>query len=129
MATTTTVKPRFEVHKLEGSSIRRVATPIVKKDDKGKIILNKDGNPILLGGFDFEDRKVDAGWMVYFPGGASLQIWAKEEMIRQGFLEDPTLVDMKDGELKPGEVSFGSLKTLSEQKARVARTSKVAHTG
>ena len=109
------VRPRFEAHKLEGTGIRRVATPKVNADGK------------LLGGFNYEDQEVDAGWMVYFPNGSSTHIWTKEEMERQGFLSIPTLVDMETGDGK-GPTSLDSLKSRSEQKERVTRASKVHHT-
>jgi len=110
-----TVKPRFETHKLEGKRIRRVAT--CKKDKAGK----------LLGGFTFEEQEVDAGWMVYFPNGSSIHVWTKEEMERQGFLSDPTLVDMETGD-NMGKVHTNSLKARSEQKERATKASKVHHT-
>ena len=109
------VKPRYEVHKLEGTGIRRVATP--KADKEGK----------LLGGFDYEDKEVDAGWMVYFPNGSSIRVWTKEEMDRQGFLRNPTLVNMETGD-DMGTASHTSLKSLSEQKERVTKSSKVPQT-
>ena len=58
------VKPRFEVHKLEGTGTRRIASPTVQLDEKGKPVLDKDGQSKLLGGFTYEDKEVDAGWMV-----------------------------------------------------------------
>ena len=92
--TTQNLRPRFEVHKLDGTGTRRIAKPKVQLDKDGEVVTNDKGHPVLLGGFDYEDREVDAGWMVYFPSGASIHVWTEEEMIRQGFLEDPTLVDI-----------------------------------
>ena len=108
------VKPRFEVHKLEGTAIRTIATPKTSKDGK------------LLGGFDYEDTEVDAGWMVYFPSGSSIRIWTEEEMQRQGFLSDPHLVNMETGD-DMGPTTDTSLKSRSEQKERVTKSSKVHH--
>ena len=120
------VKPRFEVHKLEGTAIRRIAKPKVRLDDKGNVMKNKDGNAILLGGFDYEDLDHDAGWMIYFPSGSSIRVWTEEEMMRQGFLTDPTLVNMDTGD-EMGPANTGSLKSRSEQKERVTKSSKVHH--
>jgi len=114
------VKPKFEVHKLEGKTIRSVANP--KVDPKRK---DKNGNPVLLGGFDYEDKEVDAGWMVYFPSGSSIRIWTKEEMVRQGFLRPSPLVDMDTGDTVAPEENV-SLKEHSERKTSRTRTSKVA---
>ena len=108
------IKPRFEVHKLEGQAKRRIASP--KADKEGK----------LLGGFDFDDKEVDAGWMVYFPTGASIHVWTKEEMERQGFLDPAHLVNMETGD-DMGTASDTSLRARSEQKLRVTRNTKVHH--
>ena len=117
------VKPRFEVHKLEGTGTRRIASPTVQLDEKGKSVLDKDGQSKLLGGFTYEDKEVDAGWMVYFPNGSSIHVWTKEEMERQGFLESPTLIDMESGEGVPTP-DQQSLRSRSEQKERVTKNSK-----
>ena len=114
------VKPKFEVHKLEGTGIRRIAKS--KTDSKRK---DKDGNPILLGGFDYEDKEVDAGWTVYFPSGSSIHIWTREEMERQGFLDPPGLVDMDTGD-SVAPVSQVSLKENSERKTHVSKSSRAA---
>ena len=106
------LKPRFEVHKLEGKAKRQIASP--KKDKEGK----------LLGGFDYEDKEVDAGWMVYFPSGSSIRIWTKEELERQGFNEDPTLVNMETGD-ETAPMGSSSLKSRSEQKNARSKSSMV----
>jgi hypothetical protein len=111
-----TIRPRFEVHKLPGKGIRRIATPNVKLDAKGKPVLDKNDQVISLGGFSYKDEEVDAGWMVYFPHGSSIHIWTEKEMIRQGFMEDPDLVDMDSGEAVAAPEPM-SLKAMSEQKA------------
>jgi|TARA_Y100000310_G_scaffold96855_1_gene94570 hypothetical protein len=121
------VKPRFEVHKLEGTGRRRVATPKIEKDEKGKPVKNEKGHSVLLGGFDYEDLEVDAGWMVYFPNGSSIHVWTEEEMQRQGFLDEPTLVNLETGD-ELGTASHSSLKSLSEQKERVTKSNKHAQT-
>lgn len=124
------VKPKFEVHKLEGTTIRRIATP--KADPKRK---DKNGLPILLGGFDYVDKEVDAGWMVYFPSGSSIRVWTKEEMARQNFgyiapdgefhLGRAPLVDMATGDTVDPEAEV-SLKEHSERKTHRSKSSKVA---
>jgi|TARA_R110000824_G_scaffold114740_2_gene265447 hypothetical protein len=108
------VKPRFEVHKLNGKAKRRIATPKADKDGK------------LLGGFEYEDIDHDAGWMVYFPNGSSIRVWTEEEMNRQGFLSDPHLVNMETGD-DMGVQQSVSLRSRSEQKERVTKSSKVHH--
>jgi len=106
------LKPRFEVHKLEGKTTRRIASP--KTDKEGK----------LIGGFEYEDKEVDAGWMVYFPSGSSIRIWTEEELERQGFNEDPTLVNMETGD-ETAPMGSSSLKSRSEQKNARSKSSMV----
>tara|TARA_R100001594_G_scaffold134845_1_gene176202 strand:- start:447 stop:791 length:345 start_codon:yes stop_codon:yes gene_type:complete len=108
------IKPRYEAHKLEGTASKQIAKP--KTDSKGK----------LLGGFEYEDVEVDAGWMVYFPNGSSIRVWTKEEMDRQGFLSAPNLVNMETGD-DMGPSANASLKSRSEQKEKVTKSSKVHH--
>jgi len=108
------IKPRFQVRQLEGMGTRTVAKP--KTDKAGK----------LLGGFEYEDIEVDAGWMVYFPSGSSIHVWTKEEMDRQGFLRPATHIDMETGDTvaPPMEVDY-------EKKAEMIanrKSSKSAHT-
>lgn len=117
------IKPRFEVHKLSGTKLRRIATPNIKVDGKGKPILDKNDQSILLGGFTYHDEEVDAGWMVYFPHGSSVHVWTEAEMKRQSFLGKADLVDMDSGEVIDEPESM-SLKDLSEMKER---TSKPVH--
>ena len=117
------IKPRFEVHKLSGTKLRRIATPNIKVDGKGKPILDKNDQSILLGGFTYHDEEVDAGWMVYFPHGSSVHVWTEAEMRRQSFLGKADLVDMDSGEVIDEPESM-SLKDLSEMKER---TSKPVH--
>jgi hypothetical protein len=107
------IKPRYEVHKLEGTKPRRFAVPKTDKDGK------------LIGGFDYDEKEVDAGWMVYFPSGASVHVWTEEEMDRQGFLNRPSLVNMETGD-DVGQMSDTSLKSKSEQVSNRSRSSKVA---
>ncbi len=98
------VKKRFEIEQLEGKRMRKIAKP--KTNDKGA----------LLGGFDYEDTEVDAGWMVYLPSGASMHVWTQEEMERQGFLAPAGLVDMETGE-EAEDRTPRSLKSRSEEKS------------
>ena len=64
--------------------------------------------------------------MVYFPNGASIHVWTKEEMERQGFLDSAHLVNMETGD-DMGTASDTSLRARSEQKLRVTRNTKVHH--
>ena len=107
------VKARFEAHKLEGTRMKTVASP--KKDQQGT----------LLGGFDYKELEVDAGWNVYFPSGASIHIWTQEEMERQGFLRPPGLENMETGD-ETAPMSSTSLKSKSEQKTARSRSSRSA---
>jgi len=116
------IKPRFEIERLSGTRMRKIASP--KADPKRK---NKDGSAVLLGGFDYEDIEVDAGWMVYFPSGSSIHVWTEEEMKRQGFLNDPHLVNMETGD-DAGPIANTSLKAKSEQVSNRSRSSRVAQT-
>ena len=109
------IRPRFEVEKLAGKLDRTFARP--KADDKGK----------LLGGFEYTTEKCDAGWMVYFPSGSSIHVWTEEEMERQGFLNDPHLVNMETGD-DVGPMTNTSLKAKSEQVSNRSRSSRVAQT-
>ena len=108
------IKARFQVRKIEGKLARRVATPKANKQGK------------LLGGFEYEDQEVDAGWMVYFPSGASIHVWTQEEMDRQGFSRPAAHVDMDTGDIvaTPHEDDY-------EKKAEMIanrKTSSVPHT-
>ena len=121
----TNIKPRFQVEKRKGKQARTFAKLRIRLDDDGKSVKNKDGDPILLGGFDYIDEEVDAGWMVYFPSGSSIHVWTEEEMVRQGFMKDPTLVNMDTGD-DAGPMASTDLKALSEQKSNRSKSSKVA---
>ncbi len=121
------IKPRFEVHKLEGTRMKPIVSPKIERDKKGEPILNKEGKKILLGGFDHSEIEVDAGWDVYFPGGSHVHIWTREEMERQGFLHDPALVNMETGdEVSP--MTNTSFKAKAEQVANRGRSSRAAQT-
>jgi len=67
-------------------------------------------------------RTLDAGWMVYFPSGASIRVWTKEEMERQGFDLPANLIDMETGD-ETAPMSNVSLKAKSEQKNARSRGS------
>lgn len=127
------IKVKFEAHKLaagdpgvneEGLMPRRVAKSKVKMNN-GKVVKNKDGDPVLLGGFEYEDIMVDPGWMVYFPSGSSIHVWTKEEMERQGFLKDADLVDMDTG-YAVAPMGDTSLRARSERIASRTRSSRSA---
>ena len=119
------LKPRFEVQELEGTLPRRVATPKIRLDDDGKPKLNKDGDNILLGGFEYEDIQCPAGWMVYFPSGSSIHVWTKEEMERQGFLGEVPLTDMDTGDTVGPELVM-SFKAKADQIANRPRSTRPA---
>jgi len=118
---TENIKPRFEVHKLKGKRNRKFVSPKIERDAKGEPVLNKEGNNKLLGGFDEIEESVNAGWMVYFPNGASVHVWTEEEMKRQGFLNEPSLVNMDTGD-DMGAASGQSLKSRSEQLSNRGRS-------
>ena len=96
------IKPRFEVHKLDGTRTRRICIPRV--DEEGK----------PLGGFDYEDKKVDAGFMVYVPSGASIRVRDEAHLKELGLHVDAELVDMDSGDVV-GKAGHGSLRSKSEQ--------------
>lgn len=90
------LKRRYEVEKLEGTVEREVI-----KIGKG-------------GAFVKSMVKEPAGFMVYFPSGASIRVKDEEELARQGFDKPATVVDMDSGENMG--TAPGSLKAHSEQK-------------
>lgn len=51
-------------------------------------------------GLIFSEEVVEypGAWMVYFPGGHSLRVESKEEMMRLGYMDRPPIVDMETGE-------------------------------
>lgn len=51
-------------------------------------------------GLVFADKVVTipCAWQVYFPGGHSIRVESKEEMIRLGYMDPPPVVDMETGE-------------------------------
>ena len=104
------IKPRFEVHKIEGKV--SYTTYKMKTDDEGKPI----------GGFEPTTVKEPGGYMVYFPTGASIRVRTEKELIAMGFSKDPELVDMDTGDVveQPTPVS---LKTRSEQLTSRGRNS------
>tara|TARA_R100000008_G_C3579695_1_gene167628 strand:+ start:249 stop:608 length:360 start_codon:yes stop_codon:yes gene_type:complete len=97
-----TIRPRYEVHKLDGEVDHEVF----------KMRVDDDGKP--AGGFESEIVKEDAGWMVYFPSGASIRVRTKEELKRLGFDKSADLVDMDSGDIV-GNTGQVSLKSRSEQ--------------
>lgn len=92
----TDIRPRFEVHKLEGDV------------DRAKYNKDKDGKLVL------ETVKEPAGWMVYFPNGSSIRVRTEQEMMRCGFMEPSPLVDMESGDIIPQQQT-NPLKRRSEQ--------------
>jgi hypothetical protein len=96
------LKPRYEVHKLPGTTTRTFTNI-------------KEG-----GGFEQEEKEVDAGYMVYFPSGASIRCWDDAHLAQLEFDRPPTLVDMETGD-DHGPSQMGSLKSRSEQKTSKGR--------
>ncbi len=92
----TDIRPRFEVHELEGE-VDRVK---FNKDESGKLV------KVIV--------KEPAGWMVYFPNGSSIRVRTLAEMQRCGFMEPSPLVDMESGDIVPQQ-QVDVLKRRSEQ--------------
>jgi hypothetical protein len=105
------IRPRYEVHKLDGKVDRTITKQLV--DD--------DGKP--TGGFETEVIKEEAGWMVYFPAGSSIRIRTQAEMERLGFDKPPELVDMESGDVV-GSTGTTSLKARVEQKTSRGRKTR-----
>jgi len=106
-----TIRPRFETHKLEGTFTKTIYKPSV----------GEDGKPI--GGFDTATEEQDCGWMVYFPSGASIHVQTEKELKRLGFDTVSELVDMDSGDVV-GKLSDTSLRSLSEQKTSRGRATR-----
>lgn len=102
------IKPRFEVHKLDGK-VKHTIYEKAPKGDEGK-----------FGGFVAKEVEEDAGYMVYFPTGASIRVRTEDELIRLGFAKDPELVDMESGDIVG--VANVSLKARSDQMTNNSRT-------
>ena len=96
------IRPRYEVHKLEGKVEHEIFK--MRVDDEGK----------PSGGFESEVVDEDAGWMVYFPSGSSIRVRNEEELKRLGFDKSADLVDMDSGDVV-GNTGQTSLKSRSEQ--------------
>jgi hypothetical protein len=97
-----TIRPRYEVHKLDGKVDHEIFK--MRIDDEGK----------PAGGFESKIVKEDAGWMVYFPNGASIRVRTEAELTRLGFDKGADLVDMDSGDIV-GNAGQTSLKSRSEQ--------------
>lgn len=104
------IKPRYEVHKLEGTFTKK---SYVKDDD---------------GHLEVKETEHELGWMVYFPDGSSIHVEKEAEMQRLGFDKPATLVDMESGD-EVGQVGTGSLKSLSEQKTARNKSGRQAAQG
>lgn len=88
--------PKYEVHKLEGTVMRRKA----EKTDAGII---------------FTESEEDAGYMVYFPRGGSIRV--NEKRLKQlGYHYTPPLVDMETGDEAKNPAGV-SLQRIVEQKS------------
>lgn len=94
------IKRKYQVKKLEGKATRRMATPLYQKDDKGEFILDDKNRKILAGGFEYTNKEVDAGYMIYLPSGSSFRLWTEEDVLAQGYRigAKAGLVDMDTGD-------------------------------
>jgi hypothetical protein len=97
-----TIRPRYEVHKMDGKVEHEIFK--MRVDDNGK----------PAGGFESHIIKENAGWMVYFPSGASIRVRNEDELKRLGFDRNADLVDMDNGDIV-GSSGQTSLKSRSEQ--------------
>ena len=109
------IRPRYEVHKLEGKVEHEIFK--MRVDDEGK----------PSGGFESEIVKEDAGWMVYFPNGASIRVRDEPELKRLGFDKSADLVDMDSGDVV-GNTGQTSLKSRSEQLTSRGRKTRPSST-
>ena len=96
------LKPAFQVKDV---SHRTVTSKVVRRDPKLGLV--------------YEDKEVQAGYMVFFPHGHSIHV-DKAELSRLHFTHDASIVDMKTGEVVPpvGEVSLEELSNRKTQKTR-----------
>ena len=108
------IKPRFEVHKLEGKVTHTVYVK-TEKGDEGK-----------FGGFKEKTTEEDAGYMVYFPTGASIRVRTEKELERLGFTKAPELIDMESGDVV-GQANL-SLKDRSAQLSAGGRSKMPGNT-
>ena len=108
------IKPRFEVHPLEGNVTRTVYEKTLKGEE-GK-----------FGGFKEKEITEPAGFMVYFPTGASIRVRNDEELERLGFTRTPELVDMESGDVVG--VANLSLKARADQLSSRGRSKMPGNT-
>ena len=83
------LKPRFQVKKVEGTFVKKVAFYETIENEAGE----KIGKRLA-----YKDKECDRGYMVYFPNGASIHIESEEELKRMGYNRPPSLVDMESGD-------------------------------
>ena len=105
------IKPRFEVHQLDGETCQREVRKYVTEENA----LGKKRNTMVT-----ETVEEPAGYMAYFPNGNSIRVRTQEELRKLSLAGDATLVDMETGqevEIPP----VASLKTLSERKTRSSK--------
>ena len=110
----TQIKPRFEVHPLEGNVTRTIYEKTLKGEE-GK-----------FGGFKEKEITEPAGFMVYFPTGASIRVRNDEELERLGFTRAPELVDMESGDVVG--VANLSLKARADQLSSRGRSKMPGNT-
>lgn len=101
------MKPIFEIEQLKA---RTITETVAVYDDERK-----------LKGFETQQRKVEGGYMVYFPMGHSLFVESAAQLERMGLMHNGKirsgLVDMATGE-QLEDAAPGSLKELVERKTR-----------
>lgn len=97
------IKPRYEVHPYTD----------IEVDEDGKVERSYYSIDKKTHQFESKAKKEDAGYIVYFPSGSSIRIKDEEELKRQGFHLNPSLVDMDSGE--DMGMSDTSLKAHSER--------------
>jgi hypothetical protein len=91
------LKPRFQVKKVEGTFIKKVAYYEVIENEEGVKIGKR---------LTYKDKECDRGWMVYFPNGASIHIATEAELKRMGYDKSASLVDMESGDEVAAEAEF-----------------------
>jgi hypothetical protein len=92
---------RFEVEPVDGKKNMTIA-----EYDKEK-----------GGGFKYEVKKEEFGYMVYFPAGHSIRVRDMAELRRLGYDKQPGLVDLESGEVLQEDMDM-SPKAIVNRKTR-----------
>lgn len=91
------LKPRFQVKKLDGTFVKKVAFYETIENEEGVKIGKR---------LTYRDKECDRGFMVYFSNGASIHIESEDELKRMGYNKAASLVDMETGDEVAAEVQF-----------------------